>query len=154
MMVDKETFFKKEYLKQLASLDQDEEPIFGKMGVQQMIEHMAYSFQIANGRLHVENKQSEELTAKMYRFMMSDKPFMDNTPNSNLPKEPLPLRHTTIQDSIYALSLEIDHFFEVFEKDEKRIENPFFGNLNREEQLQLLFKHAQHHLRQFGAKTR
>jgi hypothetical protein len=33
---------------------------------------------------------------------------------------------------------------------EREIMNPFFGPLNYEGQVQLLHKHAKHHLKQFG----
>jgi hypothetical protein len=149
-MKEKEVFLKEKFVAILANVDIQTQAVFGKMNVHQMIEHMSYSFQIANGNISVENKQSEELTAKMYRFMMSDKPFRDNTPNPNLSDEPLPPRFENVSDSLQDLQSEIDSFFSVFEKENVRIENPFFGNLNREEQIHLLHKHAQHHLRQFG----
>ena len=54
-------------------------------------------------------------------------------------------------DAIAELQIEIDYFFEVYNgKPELRMTNPFFGNLNYEEQVQLLHKHATHHARQFG----
>ena len=42
-------------------------------------------------------------------------------------------------------------FFEVFEKDPglKTI-NPVFGELDFDSNIQLLYKHALHHLKQFG----
>jgi hypothetical protein len=42
--------------------------------------------------------------------------------------------------------------FEIFfsENPEKKVMNPFFGELNFEEQVQLLYKHSRHHLKQFN----
>ena len=151
MIEEKEAFFNEGYLALLAALPEASKAVFGKMNVHQMVEHMAHSFQIASGKVYFENKQSEELTAKMYRFMMSDKPFRDNTPNPNLADIPLSPRFSTIKESIADLKLEISHFFEVFNEPDKRVGSPFFGNLNRNEQLHLLYKHAMHHLRQFDA---
>ena len=46
---------------------------------------------------------------------------------------------------------ELDYFFEVFRANEHLTTiNPIFGELNYELNLQLLYKHAVHHLRQFG----
>jgi hypothetical protein len=56
-------------------------PLFGKMNVQQMIEHMGYAFRQASGLIPLDALNNEEITAKMYRFMMSERPFKDNTPN-------------------------------------------------------------------------
>jgi len=149
-MQSKETFLKKEFLVLIKTIDRNRKPIFGKMNVHQMIEHMSHAFQIASGKLVFENKQRNELTAKMYQFMMSDKPFRDNTPNPNLADTPLPPRFMDVEDSLNDLKFEMDAFFIVYEQPELRVTNPFFGNLNKEEQVHLLHKHALHHLRQFG----
>ena len=55
--------------------------------------------------------------------------------------------------AIGALQLELIYFFEAFGKDPQLItRNPFFGDLNFEQNVQLLYKHALHHLRQFGVE--
>jgi hypothetical protein len=49
------------------------------------------------------------------------------------------------------LEKDINHFVTVFEYEpDLRILNPFFGNLNMDEWIHLLHKHAMHHLRQFN----
>ena len=149
--MDKSSFLKNEYIALLASIDPGTKGIFGKMNVHQMIEHMSYAFRQASGLIPLEPTNNEEITEKMYRFMMSDKPFRDNTPNVYLPEDPLPAEHVSVADSLSQLQKDIDHFFWVFlEEKEKRILNPFFGNLNFDEWVHLLYKHASHHLRQFG----
>jgi len=45
------------------------------------------------------------------------------------------------------------YFFEAFENDHNLVtRNPLFGDLNFEQNVQLLHKHALHHLRQFGVQ--
>jgi hypothetical protein len=144
-------FLQTSYLDLLASLDEQTKPQFGKMNVQQMIEHMSYAFQQASGLIPIPNTQPEEVTARMYQFMMSDKPFRDNTPNIHLPENPLPAVHAAKDASLEALKKDIAVFVETFaQAPGKRIENPFFGQLNFEEWVHLLHKHAMHHLRQFN----
>lgn len=150
MIKEKEAFLKRDFIDLLEEIPENTHPVFGKMNVHQMIEHMSHAFQIANGKVYFENKQSDELTAKMYRFIMSDRPFRDNTPNPNLSDTPLPPRFQTVKESIEDLIIEIKDFFEIFKEESKRIEHPFFGHLNRDEQIHLLHKHALHHLRQFN----
>ena len=83
--------------------------------------------------------------------MMSDKPFKENTKNPLLGEEPAALRYKTVQGAIGALQQELIYFFEAFEKNPALItRNPFFGDLNFEQNVQLLHKHAIHHLSQFG----
>ena len=68
-------------------------------------------------------------------------------------EEPAPLRYKTIQAAIGGLQQELIYFFEAFEKNPQLItRNPFFGDLNFEQSLQLLYKHAVHHLKQFGVE--
>jgi hypothetical protein len=149
--MSKEKFLKEEFINLLKQIDVNTKPFFGKMNPHQMIEHMSHAFQIASGKVVFESNQNEALTEKMYGFMMSDKPFKDNTPNPNLGEMPIPPRYNNVKDSLNDLETEILYFFEMFDNTpELRIANPFFGHLNREEQIHLLHKHSLHHLRQFG----
>lgn len=68
-----------------------------------------------------------------------------------MPNTPAPLRNKTIQDAIEEVEKEIQPFFN-FHKQHSGIivQNPFFGDLNYEEWRHLLYKHAMHHLKQFG----
>ncbi|MBK7764531.1 MAG: DinB family protein [Bacteroidetes bacterium] len=149
--MNKLNFLRDEFPQLLTNLDVNTPPLFGKMNVHQMIEHMTDSIAIASGRIIEPNHQAEDLTAKMKNFMMSDKPFRDNTPNPLMPDTPLTPRHILIVDSINELQLEIAAFIDNFKDDaDKKVTNPFFGDLNFEEWTHLLHKHALHHLRQFG----
>ncbi len=84
--------------------------------------------------------------------MMSDKPFKENTKNILMSEEPAPTRNELLEDAILELDNEITSFHIFFKGDEeKRTTNAFFGNLNYAEWVQLLHKHAVHHLKQFSA---
>lgn len=147
----KTDFLKHQYIKILSSSNPNAERLWGKMNWQQMIEHMADSFQIANGRNIHKLVSPPEIVEKMQAFLMSEKPFKENTPNNLLPETPPNPRHKNLEDAIYELQEEINHFFLVFEKEpSKTIMNPFFGELNFQQWVQLLHKHAWHHLKQFG----
>jgi hypothetical protein len=144
-------FLQHDFIAHLKTIDEQCMPAFGKMNVHQMIEHMSYAFQQASGLIPLKPLNDENTTQKMYAFMMSDKPFRDNTPNPYLPDEPEQPKHETIALSIEALQKDILVFIDTFSSDEtKRVTNPFFGNLNFEEWQNLLHKHALHHLRQFN----
>jgi hypothetical protein len=152
--MEKLAFLKNEFVNVLASVSADTAPLFGKMNVHQMIEHMGYAFRQASRLILLAPVNDEETTAKMYQFMISEKPFRDNTPNPYLPDTPEPTTYATIGESLTHLQEDINHFIFVFGEDkEKRILNPFFGNLNFDEWTHLLHKHAMHHLRQFGVES-
>jgi hypothetical protein len=67
-----------------------------------------------------------------------------------MPETPLPCRHPDMQTALKELKSEINNFFDYFEKGKnKTMTNIFFGELSFEESVQLLHKHAMHHLNQF-----
>jgi hypothetical protein len=144
-------FLTKEFPKLLAEIDPATPPAWGKMSVQQMIEHMSDSLRIANGRDLKDCVTPAEKLPDMRRFLASDKPFRENTVNIQMPAEPLPCRWPGVEDALGELREELRAFVDVFDQDkQKTITNPFFGDLNFQEWTQLLTKHALHHLRQFG----
>jgi hypothetical protein len=150
-IASKKDWLKKEYTQRLTELAPNAERLWGKMNVQQMIEHMADYVRIANGRTPMEVITPEEHLERTQAFLQSEKPFKENTPNSLMSDTPPPVRHTEIKEAITELQEELDHLFEVFDNNaELKIANPFFGHLDLDMQVQLLHKHAWHHLRQFG----
>ncbi len=154
-MNHKEQFLSESYIKQIRQLDPAAQRKWGKMNVHQMIEHMSDSFRIANGKdVHTGILTQEEKLPRFQAFVMSDTPFKENTKNILLPEEPLELRYQNIGESIDELENEISDFFKKFDKDKHLIiRNPFFGDLNYEQWVALLYKHSWHHLNQFGVSN-
>ena len=153
MSLEKENFLRTKLVTYLQRLDPFTPPVWGKMNVQQMIEHFgADAVCNASGRLTYDKLLTPvEHLEKMREFLMSDKPFKENTKNSLMGEDPLPHRYKTVQAAIGALQEELIYFFEAYDKTpDKVILNPFFGELNFEQNVQLLYKHALHHVRQFG----
>ncbi len=149
--MEKATFLKQGYIAVLHNIDPAIQPSWGKMNVAQMVEHMSDSFRIANGKDKHTCITPEERLSKMQAFLMNDNPFRENTVNPLLPVTPPPVRFGHITDALDELQQEIDDFFAVFDQDKTTIiTNPIFGDLNYEMWVQLLYKHALHHLRQFG----
>lgn len=155
MSFAKENFLRTKLVRHLQQLDPVTAPRWGKMNVQQMIEHYGGDgVRSANGRLKIEKIITPpENLQRMREFLMSDKPFKENIKNPLLGEGARPLRYKTVQGAIGALQQELIYFFEAFEKNSALItRNPFFGDLNFEQNVQLLYKHALHHLRQFGVE--
>lgn len=155
MSLETENFLRTKLVVYLQRLNPATPPRWGKMNVQQMIEHYAGdAVQSAGGRLKIDQVMTPPGNLeRMREFMMSNKPFKENTKNPLIDEEPAPLRYKTVQSAIGALQQELIYFFEAFEKNPELItRNPFFGDLNFEQNVQLLYKHALHHLRQFGVE--
>lgn len=145
-------FLRNDYITALQSIDPATMPKWGKMDLQQMIEHMSYSVRQANGKdIHTTIVTPEENVPKMQAFLMTEKPFRENTPNPMLSETPEAHKHATVQEALTELKQEIEAFFKVFEvSPDRKITNPLFGQLSYEMWVQLLYKHARHHLVQFG----
>jgi hypothetical protein len=152
MNAAKADFLKRRFISLLKQIPSDTPPQWGKMTLQQMIEHFADSVRIASGKTaHTNIITPSENFQRVRDFMLSDKPFRENTANPLMPEVPAPVRNISCSAAIAELESELKHFFAVFEKNNLQVtRNPFFGDLNFDENIHLLYKHAVHHLRQFG----
>ena len=151
MIKAKEDFLKNDFIPLLEKLDADAQAKWGIMNAQQMVEHFAEAVKNASGKLILPTLNEGENLQKSRDFLMSEMPFKENTNNPLIPKEGIPHRQPDIQSAIHKLQKELDHFFAVFEKNPNlKTGNAFFGQLDYNMNIQLLHKHATHHLRQFG----
>ncbi len=75
MTSNKADFLKKDFLSCLKSIDSATPPLWGKMSLQQMIEHFADYVKIASGKtLNTELLTPADQLHKSQDFLMSDKP--------------------------------------------------------------------------------
>ena len=151
MIKAKEEFLKNDLIPLLEKLGADEKARWGIMTPQQMIEHFADAVKNASGSLLLPTLNEGEKLEKSREFLMSETPFKQNIDNPLIPKEGIPHRQPDLQAAINKLKKELDHFFLVFERNpELKTGNAFFGQLDYNMNIQLLHKHAVHHLKQFG----
>jgi hypothetical protein len=144
-------FLMNDYLPMLVAADPMAERRFGKLSFQGMIEHMSDSFRQGSGKDLNDCDTPPERIAQMQAFLRTDKSFRENTVNSRMPVEPADLRNASVADALGELEQEVGDFFDLFLQDkDKRVTNPVFGDLDYELWIRLLYKHAWHHLRQFG----
>lgn len=147
----KENFLKKDLVPLLKKLKSYQKGNWGLMSAQQMVEHFAEAVKNANGKLVLPLLNTEEKVKKLKEFLMSDKPFNQNIKNPFIPEEGFPVRKPDMESAINKLQKELNYFFELFGKHpELKTLNAFFGYLDYHMNLQLLHKHAIHHLKQFG----
>src|SRR6185312_8650478 len=147
----KEIFLKTDLVARLKRLKGVEKGKWGKMTAQQMVEHFADAVKTANGKLVLPLLNKGERLQKLRDFLKSEEPFKENIDDPLIPREEFKLRKPNIDAAISRVQKELDYFFEIFEKHpEIKTNNPFFGELDYRMNVQLLHKHAMHHLRQFG----
>jgi hypothetical protein len=151
MNFEKENFLRTKLISLLQKLKTDTQSLWGKMNARQMIEHMIDVVMVANGKIKLPIVTPADKLPRLQEFMMSEKPFKENTKSPVLAEDPAPLKKHTKEAAIGKLQEEIIYFFEAFEKNPgMKTTNPVFGELDLEMNIQLLYKHALHHLRQFG----
>jgi hypothetical protein len=151
--MNKEEFFKNEYVALLEKIPADTKGAWGVLSVQGMIEHMSDSIGQGWGRIKEPLQTSAENLPRAKAFAMSDKEFKPGTKNSLMSEAPAPLRNPDVKSAIEEMKNEINSFFSYWKNHAgQSIENPFFGDMNYEEWLHMLHKHARHHLKQFGVE--
>jgi len=151
MLSHKIQFLQQQFIPLLQTLSPNQQGVWGVMNAQQMVEHLGDAIKNASGKLIVPQLLFDEQLEKMRTFLMSDKPFRENTINPLMDKNGIPLRYPNMQAAIERVERELLYFFEVFSANpDLETRNAFFGELNFEMNVQLLYKHAVHHLKQFG----
>ncbi|MEO6820432.1 MAG: hypothetical protein ABI266_10305 [Ginsengibacter sp.] len=151
MATIKEIFLKEQVIPLFSQLVSEKKGNWGVMNAQQMVEHLADAVKNASGKLLLPSLTEGERLEKMRSFLMSDKPFKENTPNPMMPATGAALRRPDMQSAIAKLQSELDYFFVVFQKNPLlKTKNAFFGELDYQMNIQLLDKHFRHHLKQFG----
>ena len=151
MNEEKKKFLKEDFIPLLYKLDANAKGNWGVMNGQQMVEHFADAVKNASGNLILPVVNSGERLEKSRVFLMTELPFKENTKNPLIGEQPFPLRKASINAAIQKLQDELNYFFEVFDNNPSlKTNNSIFGELDYAMNVQLLHKHALHHLRQFG----
>ena len=152
MIDNKVHFFKQEYIPLLHKLTAGQKGVWGKMDGQQMVEHMRDVLKLANGKivLPLMNTDPDKL-AKARDFMMSNEHFKENTRVPVMPEDPRAHKYASLDEAIAKTETELHDVFTAYaDQPGKKLMHPMFGELDYEQQIHYLYKHAQHHLRQFG----
>ena len=154
MNFEKKNFLQTRFISLLQRLNVNTPPRWGKMNVQQMIEHFTDAVMLASGKFKLPIMTPRDSLPRYREFLLSEKPFKENTKSPVLTEDPSPLRKHTPQAAIGKLQEELINFFETFKKNPTlTTRNPVFGDLNFDENIQLIHKHALHHLKQFGIEA-
>ena len=151
-MNEQKLAFLKEQLVPLAQkIPLHQQPLWGKMNVQQMLEHVGHFFQVSTNKRHFDLVTPVEHLPKYLEFLWSDKEFKENTKAPVLPEEPFPIIFEKHEDSLAFLQHEVADFCSFFkDRPELTTQHPVFGHLHFDGWVQLHHKHVIHHLKQFG----
>jgi oxepin-CoA hydrolase/3-oxo-5,6-dehydrosuberyl-CoA semialdehyde dehydrogenase len=135
----------------LDSLAADTPPRWGRMSAQQMVEHLAWAFELSTGRGAVECAGTAEEQVRYKKFLYSNRPSPPEFMNPALADGLPPLRHADLAHAIAALRREMERFNEHLRAaPSERYMHPIFGLIGMDEWSRTHFKHCYHHLVQFG----
>jgi len=122
---------------------------WGKMDVAQMLAHCSAAMDMASGTLNLRRVFVGRILGPLVRPIYSnDKPFSKNNPTA---KELVISDARDFQREREQLKLKVRQFQEGGEEKCTRYPHPFFGSLTTYEWGRGMYKHLDHHLRQFGA---
>ena len=147
------TLFEKEsadeVLARIDSLQPATQRQWGKMDVAQMMAHCSAALDMASGKLVLSRLLIGRILGRLVRPIYSnEKPFSKSSPTD--PKlvvgDPRDFQREREQ-----LKLKVREFQQGGEEKCTRHPHPFFGSLTPYEWGRGMYKHLDHHLRQFGA---
>jgi hypothetical protein len=146
----RESFLRDEFLALLAPLETTTPARWGGMSAQQMVEHLEWVFAISNGRVPVDCPVPEAERERVKPFLRSNMPTPRGFENPVLTGGLPPLRHPTLDAAKAALRAEAGRFLAAAAEPDVPRTHPLFGPLGRDDWSRAHYKHAHHHLLQFG----
>jgi Protein of unknown function (DUF1569) len=122
---------------------------WGKMDVAQMLAHCSAGMDMASGRLNLPRAFIGRVLGPFVKPIYSnEKPFSRNNPTA---KELVFSKPCDFLREQQQLRVKVRQFHEGGEAQCTRHPHPFFGTLTPQEWSRGMYKHLDHHLRQFGA---
>jgi hypothetical protein len=122
---------------------------WGKMDVAQMMAHCSAALDMASGQINPPRMLIGRLIGGMVKpIYTNEKPFSKNNPTD---KKLLVTDQRDFFREQQQLKIKVRQFHEGGEGRCTRHPHPFFGALTAQEWSRGMYKHLDHHLRQFGA---
>jgi len=142
-----DTATRAEILNRIDSLNQVTKPAWGQMTVAMMVKHCALCEEYYHGQFPVDRSFLGRLIGKMViRKMLKDD---QSTLQKNAPTSP----QFRVNNDIANLELEKEQWKFLIEQyaffDKEYFTHWFFGKMSKEQLGQFIYKHCDHHLRQF-----
>ena len=139
---------KNEILARVEKLTPESKAQWGKMNVAQMLAHSTAGTEMPIGDLKVKQLPISFIGQFLKKTVIyGDKPLQKNTPTSVELKVVDPREFAKEKAAFITV---INKIYEGGHKGIKSEKHPFFGKMTTEEWGILNYKHADHHLRQFG----
>jgi hypothetical protein len=132
-------------------LKSNQNPLWGNMSAQHMVEHLILAVKMGNGKLKLECITPPDKLPTFKKFLMSSRPMPKGFVNPVIGPDNLPLNYSSLDEAKSKLEEEIEDYHRFFEENpDAKTMNVTFGELNKTEWDQFHKKHFTHHLEQFG----
>jgi hypothetical protein len=136
-----------ELIQRINLLDDKKQAQWGKMNAYQMVRHCTLCEEMFTGKIKIKRVFIGRLLGKMVlkKALKNDAPFTKNSPTSPV------LKTAGEQGDIEKQKMEWANYINGYGQFENtNFIHPFFGPMTREQIGFFVYKHADHHLRQFG----
>jgi hypothetical protein len=132
----------------MTRLKPDSRAEWGKMNVGQMLAHVQAPLQVALGELKLKRSMAGRLFGSIARKRLAgDQPFGRNLPTDNAFVVSDAREVERERTAVLAL---LQRLLKIGKEGLSTEPHPFFGKLTPQEWDNLMWKHLDHHLRQFG----
>jgi oxepin-CoA hydrolase/3-oxo-5,6-dehydrosuberyl-CoA semialdehyde dehydrogenase len=134
----------------LEQLSVDDQPLWGIMTPQHMVEHLIVTYKMSIGRIKIPVISKEEDRPRLRVYLMKDSPMRRSVPSPTGNNELQPLRSATLGEAKQKLIRETEAFLEfVKAQPDFLADHPFGGAMRADEWLLFHRKHIKHHFIQF-----
>jgi hypothetical protein len=130
------------------SLTTENKAIWGVMNVDQMVKHCIAAVEVAYGEKEVEVKWMMRLLGRLVKNKIFNSDFQQNSPTA---KEFVFSGSYDLEASKLILIEKFSRFSNEGKEAIAVMNHPFWGKMTYEDWDKLMWKHIDHHLRQFGA---
>ena len=130
------------------SLTSESKPLWGKMSVAQMLRHCKLASEVAFGKMDLKINFLMKFLGKL----LKKKVFYGGDMGKNSPtaKEFIITENLDLETTKKELIVNISRFSSEGKTSIQLTEHPFWGKMTHEDWDALMWKHLDHHLRQFG----
>ncbi len=138
---------KKEIIDRIMSLNEHNERQWGVMSVSQMLLHAQAPIKVGIGELKLSTNLIFMILGPIIKKkLMKEEPFEKNLPTHKDFRVNFDPNLATEKQNLINLINKFDD-----QKDHLALKHPIFGKMSTQQWDVLLWKHTDHHLRQFGA---
>lgn len=131
----------------IKNLTDNHKPLWGKMTAYQMAKHCTLCDDMMHGKIKLKRVFIGRLIGRMIlkKTIRDAKPFAQNAPTAPILKTTSDSGNIETQKQIWIQSIDAYNNF-----TNHSFVHPFFGSMSKEEIGIFVYKHVDHHLRQFG----